>query len=90
MIKSPTGAGNFPYLGLVQGRDNTNSNLAPESFHYVYISSTAMSESYASICINSSSRWFSSLKRWEWVHRQNRPTKDIRERCRKSHLYDGG
>ncbi|KAG8928002.1 hypothetical protein FRC00_001889 [Tulasnella sp. 408] len=31
----------FPDLGLVQGRDNTNSDISPGSFHYLYISGTA-------------------------------------------------
>ncbi|KAG8912892.1 hypothetical protein FRC01_004842 [Tulasnella sp. 417] len=30
----------FPILGLVQGRDNTNSDIAPGSYQYLYITGT--------------------------------------------------
>ncbi|KAG9048576.1 hypothetical protein FS837_012517 [Tulasnella sp. UAMH 9824] len=33
--------GGYPDLGLVQGRDNTNSDISPGSFNYLYITGTA-------------------------------------------------
>lgn len=39
-LRSDNGASAFPFFGLIQGRDNTNTVLQSGSFHYAYLGFT--------------------------------------------------
>ncbi|KAG9044179.1 hypothetical protein FS837_008686 [Tulasnella sp. UAMH 9824] len=39
-FESSAAPGNYPYLGLVQGRDDVDSNIAVGSWHYLYTTAT--------------------------------------------------
>ncbi|TFK39516.1 hypothetical protein BDQ12DRAFT_705008 [Crucibulum laeve] len=41
LVDSDVGAG-YPLLGLIQGRDDTNANIASRSFHYLYFGAVAV------------------------------------------------